>query len=130
MNRSFKKINELEPPSQLEGVILRRIGQEKSKQVKKRLILSYFGLLASTTAFFYTVPVFGNSLMKSEFWDMAHLAFSDIMIVAKNWNDFSLSLLETFPTVNIIAILLPIFTLLLSFSLYLDLDNKGNHKYI
>lgn len=130
INQVFKNIQELDPPHKLESKILHGIRLEKDKQIRRRLLLSYFGFFFSAAAFLYTASAFGNSIVKSEFWDMVYLAFSDVAVIAKYGNNFALSLLETFPTMGVIGILASVFTLMLSFSFYLDSNRSRSHKYI
>jgi len=70
---------------------------------------------------------FGQAFLQSEFWTMLSLVFSDIAIVAKNWDTFSMSLLETFPVAHAAILLIPVFLVLVSVNCYFA--NKANCKY-
>lgn len=70
---------------------------------------------------------FGQAFLQSEFWAMLSLAFSDITTVAKNWDTFLMSLLETFPFVHAAILLAPVFLMLLSANFYFT--NKANYKH-
>jgi len=124
----FKNIPEIEPPAGLAAAILSRIETERNQKLRRQLTLSLAGSLSSVLAAVWAIAVFGGSVLNSEFISMASLIFSDINIVARNWNDFALSLLETLPTLSVIVILVPLFTLFLSLSSYLNLHS--HRKFI
>jgi hypothetical protein len=129
LSQFFKSIKEIEPSERLEGLILGRIKTEKVKQLKIKLTFSFAGFISSFAAGVWATFSFGSSIIKSEFWNLASLAFSDVMIVAGNWKTYGYSLIETFPTVNLALILIPIFGLVVSIGFYLDLRSKGKHIY-
>jgi len=128
MDRKLKQIlqsiAEPDPPRNLANVILRKVELEREKWLKRELFLSYFGMASSLAILFYAIAAFGRLVVNSEFWSLALLAFSDLAVIAHNWRGFSYSLMETMPTVNIIAVLLPMFALMLLFNLYLNLRDK------
>jgi hypothetical protein len=128
ISQIFREISEINPPAGLGNLILQKIDLERSKSLQRKIYLSYFGLGGSLAAMLYAILVFGKSFLNSEFWSMLSLAFSDIMVVAAHWNEFADSLMETFPVVNLIAILIPLFTLFLSLNFYLSLARRNNHK--
>lgn len=128
LHQAFQNLSEKNPPSYLEGAILRKIELERSKQVKKKLFLSYVGSVISIIAVFYTVLSSGVSFIKSDFWNIFSLFFSDMTIVAQYWKDFVLSLLETFPLAHTIVMIVPIFTLLLSLNLYMKWHRKNTYR--
>jgi hypothetical protein len=131
LSQAFKSINEQNLPAHLEGAILLGIKAIREKQAKKRLFLSYAGMMSSFLLLFYAIAEFGSAFLQSEFWSVASLAFSDILVIAGNWKDFVYSLLETFPVINAIAIFTPFFILFLSFGAYLSSrkNNYGNAFY-
>jgi len=124
LNQIFKNIQEIEPPRGLSELILKRVELEKDKQIKRKLFLSYAGFCSSVAATFYAFLAFGSSFLKSDFWSMLSLMFSDLMIVAGNWKTYLYSLVETFPVVNVIAILIPIFGLLAFLNLLVSIKNN------
>ncbi|MDO8240486.1 MAG: hypothetical protein Q7T51_00670 [Candidatus Moranbacteria bacterium] len=132
MNRNlhtiFANLPEVGPDSKLSGRIFQAVEAEKDRVIRKKLLISRLGLGTSMAVFSMAVFAFGQEILQSEFWSMVSLAFSDMMVVAQNWQDFTASLLETFPTVSVVAILAPVMMLLFSFSVYLEASNK--HKYI
>jgi len=128
LSRIFQKIEELEPPAGLAGVILNRIEREKSRVGRAELFMSRLGLTGSLFVLLYTSWVFGQAIIDSEFWRIASLVSSDLGAVAGNWQEFGYSLLETLPVSGLVAILLPLFTLFLCFNFYLTLSSK-NHGH-
>lgn len=129
LRQAFKNIIQLDPPEKLVGLIFRKIKLEESKNIRRKMIFSYAGLISSVLAACYTSLVFGQAILKSEFWSILKLISSDLGIVARNYGDFILSLMETFPVIAFTIIIAPIFTLLLSLGYYFDLNNN-RHKYI
>jgi hypothetical protein len=125
----FKNIQELEPPIQLETAIFRAVALAESRKIRRKIVMSYAGFLASAVALIYASATLGTAFLRSEFWSVATLLFSDAMIVASNWQGFAYSLMETFPALTLAAILVPVFTLFLSISSYLNLNNN-HHKSI
>lgn len=113
----------------MKETVFKMVRREKQRSVKRKLVLSYLGLAASFAAILWSGWVFGGGFIRSDFWNLLSLAASDIAVVASYWQDFSFSLLETFPVINLIAILVPVFALFLSLSAFTDLTNN-KHKYI
>jgi len=130
LSQIFKNIPEIEPNSGLEALINQKIGFQKEKTRKKELIFSYLGLAGSGLATLWAILSFGGAFWQSEFWNMISLLFSDLMIVAGNWKTFAYSLMETFPVINVIMILIPAFALFLSFSFFLSLRNRSRYAHI
>lgn len=124
----FKNLPELEPSLKLESFILAKIERERNKIIREKKALAWAGILGSAMAAIYAVSIFGQEILQSDFWSIISLAFSDINIVLSNWNDYALSLLETFPAVYAAFMLAPIFILLLSLDAYLNLADKNNRS--
>ena len=129
LNTIFKKVAEISPTEKLSGRIFAQIEGEKDRIIRRRLMISRLSLSASVAVFLVSIFSFGSTILQSEFWNIASLVFSDLVVVGQNWNDFAYSLLETFPTISVVAILAPIMTLMFSFSAYLEI-NGNRHKYI
>ena len=128
LQKIFKSLKNIEPSRGLEGKILKAIALEKSFEIRKKLMYARSGLAVSFGALAYTLFVFGKAFLESDFWNMIKLAFSDGGVVAKNWSDFSFSLLETLPVVEIFAMLIPVFAVMIMFSYYFKFtNNKFNH---
>ena len=118
LRKLCEELSELDPPISLCGLIFARIGKEKARKAKRQLAFSYAGFALSATLATYVGINFGQAFWQSEFWTMLSLIFSDVTIVARNWDRFFYSLLETFPIMHAIAMLLPIFILLISANFY------------
>ncbi len=130
LRQLFKNISEIDPPVVLAGFILSRIEKEKIRKAKRQLIFSYFGLGGSFALAIFAGIFFGQAFLQSEFWSMLSLIFSDIAVVAGNWDTFMQSLLETFPTVYTTILLVPIFTMLISANSYYNSKASYKHKFI
>lgn len=128
LHQIFKSMTEIEPAEEMASRIFARVSAEEDRVISRKLMISRLGLGASAVIFLVAAFSFGQIIIQSEFWNIMSLAFSDMQAVAQNWQDYAYSLLETFPTVSVIAILAPVMTLLFSFSMYLETNNK--HKYI
>lgn len=124
LQQIFKDVSQLEPTASLEGSILHAIQRRRNRQLKLQLLWSYVGLSVSTALLFAAGFVFGDALMAADFWKMLALTFSDFILVAAHWQEFGFSLLETFPFASAIAILTPLFLLLLSLNIYLNIHNN------
>jgi hypothetical protein len=128
-NQLFSKIKEIEPSLGLERAVLACIELEKSKKLRWKLAFSKIGISVSAAGFLYAIFVLGGALVNSEFASMLTLAFSDLTTIAQNWNDYAFSLVETFPTLTVSIILIPIFIFFLSLNSYVNLNNKKYKKY-
>jgi len=111
-------ISDIEPPKALKNLILTRIERETRKRQMRRKMLLMSGFLVSGIGAVSSLAYFGSQIMTSDFWSIASLAFSDLGTVAGHWQDYSFSLLETLPVVSIIAILVPVFMILMLFKQY------------
>lgn len=129
IDQAIYHLRDLNPPKMLAGAILHRIDLEKEKSIQRKIILDWFGIAGSILLLLTAIFFFGQVILASDFWALASLAFTDIGIIAYNWQEFSYSLMETFPLVHTFAILLPIFLFFLFFSSYLSLNNRNNHKH-
>jgi hypothetical protein len=127
LSQLFKNTQDSEPSVGLEGFVLDKIEFLSAKRSKRNLIFSYVGLLGSVSVGFFAVLNFGGGIIESEFFSLLTLAFSDLGTVLANWKDFAYSLMETFPFIYTAIILVPIFTMLLSFNGYLNNHNNNKH---
>jgi len=127
INKLFKNLKDAEPRDLLSKRILSAVARERRARTRQKLMLSYSGMAVSLVALAYAIPVFGNTLVKSDFWSVVSLAYSDAGILWGHWNSFLYSLLETFPVIDVIALLIPVFTLCLSLAAFAKFINL---KYI
>lgn len=129
LSQIFKNIAEISPSSQLEERVFESIQVEKDKVIKRELMISRFGLAGSLVAFLVAIFTLGGAILQSEFFSIISLIFSDLTVVAVHWQEFAYSAAESFPTIGVIAILIPVLTAFWSLSLYFNLHNN-KHKYI
>ncbi len=94
------------------------------------MIFSRMGMAGSFLAILAVLPTLGEYLIKSDFWSLISLAFSDLAIVTQNWKEFGFSLMENFPALPLAFILVPICTLMFSVGSYFNLNSYNQHKYI
>jgi hypothetical protein len=128
MEKNFKNtISDIEPPKELKGRILARLEDERRKSAssadrrqKRKKMLLFGGFLASGIGVFSSLAFFGHEILASDFWSFASLGFSDAGVVAANWQEYALSLLETLPVFSIIAVLAPMAVVLLLMKYYAD----------
>lgn len=130
LRQLFQNIPELSPSSELEKAILCKIELLEVAKAKRAKIWSLAGFAASIWVFAYVFGTFGGSLVQSEFWSIISLMFSDVQVVAANWQDFSYSAMETFPVVGTIAILIPAGLMFWSISEYFQWHGRFNQKLI
>jgi hypothetical protein len=126
----FNRLKNVEPPQSLEGEILKAIVREKRLEIKKKLLFARTGLVVSFGALIYVLSVFGKTFLQSDFWNLAKLIFSDTGIIAGHFGDFSISLLETLPVVEIFAMLVPIFAVMMLLSCYFKFTNNNHFKHV
>jgi hypothetical protein len=128
LQKIFKKLQNVEPSLGIEGRILTAIARENSQKIAQRLLFARAGLLASFGALMYTLFVFGRAFLESDFWNLLKLSFSDSGTIAGHFGDYSASLLETLPVIEIFAMLVPVFVAMILFSYYFKFsNNKFNH---
>ena len=129
LKQLFQNLPDIVPSAGLAGMVSRRIQKEEAEKLRRQLWFSRLAALASVAAAALAIMTFGNELVHSEFAKMLSLSFSDLNIIAGNWGDYLQSLMETFPTLTVIGLLIPLFALFISASSYASL-NEHRHKYI
>lgn len=122
-------LNEIKPPKYLKNVVLRRIEKERQKKVFRKKMLFRFSFFASLSAFLFSTIFFGREILVSDFWSISSLAFTDIKTVAVYWQEFALSLLETFPFEAAAFVLAPIFMLLVLANKYYEQQSFSKLKF-
>ncbi len=96
-------------PSALPARIMVAIEQEATRKLQFReRVASAFSFL-SLVLFFVSLAFVGNSLIASDFWQLAALFFSDLSLVLAHFETFLFSLAETFPAASFALLLLPLF---------------------
>jgi hypothetical protein len=129
LSQLFKNIEEIKPTQGLESLIMQEISLQRAKALKRKLIFSYLGSAGSGLVMLVAIFSFGGAFWHSEFWSMTSLLFSDLMVVAGNWKTFGYSLMETFPVINVIVILIPAFALFISLVFSVSLRNKIQYTH-
>ena len=129
LHQIFKNIDQIEPPFALKKAILRKIELERKRKAERKLFLANSGLVVSLGVFLGMISSYGQSFVQSDFWQFIKLLFSDARIVSGNWKEFAFSLVETFPLISVIFILIPFFVLLLSLDSYLDCQRRNHSGY-
>lgn len=102
----------------LQGKILATLISLEEDQMRNRRRVSFLGLLSSSGFFLSAVYVYGGTFIRSEFWSIISLIFSDVLVLANYWNDFFLSLLETLPALPLAMMLMPIFIFFIFLKMY------------
>lgn len=129
INNLFKNLKNIEPSRGLEGKILKAIALENNLVVRKKLMYARAGIAVSFGALVYTLFVFGRTFLQSDFWNLAKLIFSDSGVIASHISEYSASLLETLPVVEIFAMLVPVFAVMLMLSWYFKFSNNNFNPY-
>lgn len=123
LSQIFKKIEQISPSSQLEERVFESIQVEKDRVIKRELMISRFGLAGSLVAFLVAIFTLGGAILQSEFFSIISLIFSDLTVVAVHWQEFIYSMAESFPTIGVVAILIPVLTAFWSLSLYFKMTD-------
>ncbi|HBH46479.1 MAG: hypothetical protein A2445_03975 [Candidatus Jacksonbacteria bacterium RIFOXYC2_FULL_44_29] len=99
----FTHLTPPEPPAGLLGKVMNRIYQAKRLQnIKRRVFVFSMITLGSVLAFISSAKMLHSGLTQSGFTQFFSLLFSDFQIVITNWQNYSLSLLETLPIMSLI----------------------------
>jgi len=113
-----------ELPEKLFSKIMTRIHKEqKLSTIRTRLIIFSVTFISSIIALLPTTQALITSFKESGFMEFLSLIISDIEIVFNNWQDYSITLLESLPVTNI-AILLTILFISLKSMQYIAINAK------
>jgi hypothetical protein len=129
IEKIFQNLKNIEPSVGLEKRILKAISAQGVKSLKRKLMLVQAGLTVSTGVFLGALLVFGKAFLESDFWNLGKLAFSDTGIVAAHMGSYTVSLLETLPVVEMVAMLVPVLALMLMLNWYYKFSNN-NFKHV
>jgi hypothetical protein len=117
--------NQNNPPADLFDKVMAAIADERARlrAIRNFIIASLFcaGTLVSSI---FVWNGFVRELVSSGFGQYASLAFSDIKIVLVNWQDFSLSLLESFPALATAELVAEIVVLMVSIKFIVSYAKK------
>jgi len=129
MNKDLQNLFQENPPKYLKQAVLRRIEIERRKRVFRKKMLFKLGFFACVSAFLFSAIFFGHEILASDFWSISLLAFTDIKTVATYWQEFTLSLMETFPFEATAFVLAPIFMLLVLANKYYEQQNFSKLRF-
>jgi hypothetical protein len=101
-------------PEDLYQTVLFRLRVEQRRALRRRFAVAIVSFVASVTAAFSAIMVLATSLTASGFWKFVSLIFSDGGTVVTYWQQFSLSLLESFSVPEMVVLLACIFAVVLS----------------
>ena len=122
------KLFEIEPPKGLKGAILARLEKERQKAVFRQKMFFQVGFALCGIGSLIALAVFGKAILVSQFASLLALGFSDLEIVLTVWQDYAFSLLETLPIFSMLAVVAPMFVLLLLLKQYAKFK-EGSFKY-
>ncbi len=108
----FKAIPVFETSSDLDGRIFRAIEAERRAFRRMFDVLFPLGFVGGVVSLVLAALWYGGSIVTSDFWSMSMVAFSDADVVLAHGSDFLFSLLETFPVMETVAFLVPVFVLM------------------
>ncbi|MFZ1719904.1 MAG: hypothetical protein WAU28_00955 [Candidatus Moraniibacteriota bacterium] len=128
LNEAFQKIDSPNPSADLGGRILHRIEILEETRLRRTLLITRFGRIASLGALLYTGFAFGQDIVTSDFWQLASLLLTDAGIVMNYFGEFTSSLLETIPAFPIALLLIPILTFLIFQFRSLEISLERNHS--
>jgi hypothetical protein len=121
-----------EPKESLGARILAAIAHELEHRMRREQRAAYTGMVFSAIIAAIVGLGYGGDLLRSDFWSLMSLAFSDAGVVAGYWDSFLYSLLETFPTMAVAAFMLPVFVFLISLGVYSrfrqDADRRSRYS--
>jgi len=117
MPKNYQKIfNHFVAPELPEGLfdkIMNRIRKEQRlSALRRRLIFSSLGLIASVAVFIPALKVVQRELYQSGFLQFVSLLFSDFEIIIVYWQNFVISLLESIPAMSLTIFFVAIFAFL------------------
>ncbi len=125
----FHGLGDVDIPPDMEGRVRARVFSEIHREVRRTVFFARFGVFFSATAFLYSLANYGGAIFASDFWSMMTLLFSDASLVAVHWEDFVLSLFETFPVSDFVFILVPAFLFFLCLNLYARILPRRSYRY-
>ena len=101
-------------PEDLYKAVLFRLSVEQRRALRRRFALAVVSFVASVIAAFSAILVLATSLSQSGFWKFVSLAFSDGGTVVTYWQQFSLSLLESFSVPEMVVSLVCVLAVMMS----------------
>jgi hypothetical protein len=135
LNTIFKRIAPpIEPAASLKDRILAAIALEFDRRVRRERRAASIGMALSAIVASVAGAGYGGELIRSDFWSIISLIFSDASSLVGYWDSFLYSLLETFPAAAAAAFVLPVFVFLVSLGMYSrfrqDADRRSRYAGI
>ncbi len=113
--RLFEYLKSKEPPAELLNSILVSVkGRTSSRVLIVRTVVSGALSLVAITALVPSLLIAQSEISRSDFYQFLSLLLSDTNTVMTFWKEFTLSLMESFPTLGMIAVLGSVFVFLVS----------------
>lgn len=122
----FKEIRHMPDPG-LEERILLALRGEIEALAERKIWLARAGTFVSLFLFLGILFFAGRTLLQSEFWGTFSLLFSDLSVVANSFQNFFYLLLETIPVVPLVTLLLSLFAVSFSASIWMSLIETRPH---
>ncbi|MFA5368981.1 MAG: hypothetical protein WC303_03240 [Candidatus Paceibacterota bacterium] len=105
MEKDWQKLD-IEPPAGLFIKVLNRIeAEERIMLLKRRIFIFSCAGFGSLIGLIFSFNFVRKAMVNSGFGDFFSLIFSDSMIVLNYWQNFFLTLLESFPIIEAIFFL-------------------------
>ncbi len=104
--------NSVVPAGLLEQIMLRIDAERKTIAMRRRFVLAAISFLAFSASAIPVWKYFQTNITQSGFSQYLTLIFYDFKIVTANWQDYTLSLLESLPVISTVALLAVILALL------------------
>jgi ABC-type phosphate/phosphonate transport system permease subunit len=123
---SYKYLETHELPSDLYERVVRATDHVKVKKVKKALLISRLGMIASVIVFVPASLYLYNSFLQTGFMQSFSILFYDGALVTRYWQDFGVALLETLPVTSFMVCVGLLFAFLVS--LWSSLRNSSYYK--
>lgn len=120
---------EIDPPKGLREAVSERIKAERKKKAFRKKALYFCGFFVSGSGILFSMIFFGKEILISDFWNIILLLLTDMRIVSMYWQEFFLSLLETFPFEALAVVLAPTFMLLVLMKKYTEQQNIVRLKF-
>ncbi len=116
------------PPAGLADRIMKAMLEEEKKRAQQLRLFSLVGLSVSVILFLVGIGIWGQTLVQSEFWQVATLIISDFGVVLRFWDSLLLALLETFPALSFTLFLIPIFSFFLFLVMYTSVQSSTKFR--
>ncbi len=123
----FRKLDQFEPSEKLHTHIMTRINLEQKRSARMRLIFLGTMAIASFAAMISSFQYAMREFYQSGFYEYLSLLLSDSGYILASWKEFSISLVESMPLVEITISLATTFAFLVSIKL--AIKNIGINRY-